>query len=95
MIDHDTILRAFGLLSERLGERGIDGELDVIGGTAPPNKSQMMLAFRARQATRDVDAVFLPVQLIRECATWVAQELNLPPDWLNDAAKGYLFPRRI
>jgi hypothetical protein len=87
MIDYATILRALGRLSEHLGERGVDGELDVVGGTA------MMLAFQARQATKDVDAVFLPAQLIRECATQVARELNLPADWLNDAAKRYLSAR--
>jgi hypothetical protein len=87
VIGHDTILRAFELLSERLGECGASGEVDVVGGTA------MMLAFSARQATKDVDTVFFPAQVIRECAARVARELDLAPDWLNDAAKGYLSVR--
>jgi hypothetical protein len=33
-MDRATILKAFGLLSERLHERGADGELNVVCGTA-------------------------------------------------------------
>lgn len=81
------ILAAFGALSEELARRGIRGELCLFGGGA------MVLAFDARPATRDIDAVFQPVQIVRECAELVAEEIGLPANWLNDGVKGWLSPQ--
>jgi len=44
----------------------------------------MGLAFNARSAKKDVDAIFEPTAAV------VAQDLELPADWLNDAVKGFL-----
>ena len=71
-------------LSDKLGERGITGEICLFGGTV------MVLAFTARLATKDVDAVFQPTQTIRELARTIAEQLNLPENWLNDGVKGYV-----
>ena len=87
MLTREIILTALRLLSERLQQKGVVGEIDILGGSA------MMLAFQARQATKDVDAIFAPVDVVREAARWVAGELDLPVDWLNDAVKGFASER--
>lgn len=78
-------------LLERLGslarERNEEIELLLIGGAV------MVLVYEQRLSTRDVDAVFLsPAETAtaRELIKQIAAERNLPEDWLNDAAKGYL-----
>ena len=53
----------------------------------------MVLMYDARSSTRDVDVLVLSpqeVRIVRELAGQVAEEHDLPPDWLNDGAKGYL-----
>src|SRR5947207_15729067 len=84
MMRKDQILEALQRLSARLADRGIVGELHLLGGTV------MMLAFQAREATKDVDAIFAPTNEIREAARAVADELDLDPNWLNDGAKGFV-----
>jgi len=76
---------------ERLGqlavESGIKVELILIGGAL------MVLRFRARESTRDVDVAILAptdAQKVRELARRVGEENGWPDDWLNDGAKGYL-----
>lgn len=78
------ILRAFHALDDELARDGIKAEVGVVGGAA------MVLAFNAREATRDVDAIFIPSSKVRRAARRVAATLDLPDDWLNDAAKGYM-----
>ena len=53
----------------------------------------MVLAFTARLATKDVDAIFTPPKLIRELAQQIAEDQQLPANWLNDAVKGYISER--
>ena len=50
----------------------------------------MVLAFKARASTKDVDAVFHPAAVIRRLAQSVQRELDLPENWLNDGAKGFV-----
>ena len=76
---------------ERLGqlavESGIKVELVLVGGAL------MVLRFRARESTRDVDVAILAptdAQKVRELARRVGEENDWPDDWLNDGAKGYL-----
>jgi hypothetical protein len=84
VLDQETIERALARLAGLLRERQTEGELCLLGGTV------MVLAFKARPATKDVDAIFEPTTAIREAAERVQQELDLPADWLNDGAKGFL-----
>jgi hypothetical protein len=86
VLSQDQILNALTRLSDELERRGVLGELCLVGGTA------MVLAFQARAATKDVDAIFEPASEIRAAASAVAGQLGLPDDWLNDAAKGFLSP---
>lgn len=83
-LDRERILRALARLSQLLGEKDLQGELCLLGGTA------MVVAFRARSSTKDVDAIFYPAQVIRELARVVEREQGLPENWINDAAKGFI-----
>lgn len=80
----EEIVEALTAVGRLLHRRGIEGELYAVGGAA------IALALDARRSTRDVDAVFEPKQAIYEAAAQVADELGLPPGWLNDAVKGFL-----
>jgi hypothetical protein len=81
----EEIQKAFGALSEELARRGDRGQMAIAGGAA------LVLLYNARQSTKDVDAFFVQPDppRAREAAARVARELELPEDWLNDAAKGY------
>jgi len=83
-MDRDQILEALISLAKRLHEREIQGEMYLVGGAA------IALAYDARRATRDIDAVFEPKLAIYEVAAEMADELGLPVGWLNDAVKGFL-----
>lgn len=80
MLSRDLILAAFDRLSGHLASRGVVGEIALLGGTA----------FQARQATKDVHAIFSPAKEVREAAKLVASELGVPEDWLNDSAKAFV-----
>lgn len=83
-MDRDEILAALADVGQHLHDRGLQGEVYVVGGAA------FALAYHLRRTTRDVDAVFAPKMAIYEAAAAVAAERGLPPDWLNDAVKGHL-----
>ena len=78
------ILAAFEKLDAELSLKQIMGEIGVVGGAA------MVLAFNARSATKDVDAIFAPSENIREAARKIARDMDLPDDWINDAVKGFM-----
>lgn len=71
-------------LGQRLNAQGLEARLFLVGGAA------LALAYDTRRITRDLDAVFEPKNEVYDAAGNMAQEHNLPPDWLNDAVKGLL-----
>ena len=76
--------RAFTALGERLARRGVVADVFVVGGAA------MALAYDATRVTRDVDARFVPHGIVVEEARRVAEDLGLPPWWLNEQASVYI-----
>lgn len=87
MLSAARIRELFDLLDARLAEEQVVGELYVVGGAV------MALAFAARPATHDVDAVFVPTDVLRRAARAVADAAGVDDTWLNDAVKGFLSPR--
>ncbi len=79
-----NILNAFELLDDELRRMGIEADLFVVGRAA------MAVAYDARRATTDVDAVFVPSKEVRTATSRVAEELGLEEDWLNDGVKAFL-----
>ena len=84
MLSKDDIVRLLNELADELEAQGIHGDLFLVGGAA------MALAYSARRATRDLDAVFEPKQVIYQAAHRVGNRHGLPDDWLNDGVKGFL-----
>ena len=84
MLSAARIRELLGALDQELARRSVVGEIGLLGGAV------MCLVFQAREATRDVDAIFAPTREIREAARAVARAHGLPEDWLNDAAKGFV-----
>ncbi len=84
ILTKDSIIAALGNLNKRLTEKGVTGELCVFGGAT------MILAFDARESTRDVDAVFVPKTEIYQAAKKIAEEMHLPASWLYDGVKSFL-----
>ena len=83
MLNIKTIHTLFEALNEELQTMGVVGEIGLCGGAV------MCLVFNARDATKDIDAIFEPSKEIREASIKIAHRKGIAEDWLNDAAKGY------
>jgi hypothetical protein len=79
LLDRGLIEDAFRRLGDRLARRSVVADIYVFGGAA------MALAYDARRATRDIDAVFEPHGIVLEEARIVADELGLssPTSWAS------------
>jgi hypothetical protein len=78
LLDRAGIQRALTRLGERLHRRGVVADLYVVGGAA------IALAFDARRATRDIDALFVPHGIVLDEARAVADELGLTTEIFPD-----------
>ncbi len=83
-LDSTKLQELFGQLSEILDSRGQTAQLFVVGGAA------MALAYDSSRFTRDVDAIFVPAQLVRDLADELRGDHGLNAGWINDAAKGFM-----
>jgi hypothetical protein len=86
MLTRERISDLLERLNELLKERREIGEIGLVGGVV------MCLVYNTRVATKDIDAIFEPASIIRDLASRIAEAESMPPDWLNDAAKGYIVP---
>jgi hypothetical protein len=83
----EDIREALRRLSDELAAVGEHGELIVVGGAA------IALLLGGRDSTKDVDIyISKPMDnvVVRCAARRVASALELPDDWLNDGAKGFM-----
>ena len=85
-ITRRLLINALTRLGELAQERGTKLEVCLYGGAV------MMLAYDARDITKDVDAVIQPSELGFELARQVGGELGLPEAWINDEVKVFLAP---
>lgn len=78
----ELIEHAFDEMGALAAVRGITIEIAVYGGSC------LILASDIRNASGDVDAVFLTGgTAVREIADAVAARLDLPTDWINEGVK--------
>lgn len=83
-LTRERIVAALNLLGELAEREGTEIELCVYGGSA------MMLAYRSRKATKDVDAILKPSESARRLAAEVARIQCLHQSWLNDDVRRFL-----
>jgi hypothetical protein len=83
-LDASRLRELFDELSTELAKRGQTGQLFVVGGAA------MAMAYDMDRTTHDVDAVFEPTHVLRDLTALIGERHRLNPDWINDAAKGFL-----
>jgi hypothetical protein len=83
-MDRTQIVELLNELGDQLAERGLRGEMFLVGGAA------MALAYSTRRSTADLDAIFEPKQIIYDIAEAIARHRDLPANWLNDSVKGFL-----
>lgn len=62
-------------------------EVSIYGGAA------FLLAYNAREGTKDIDAIFHPKESGERLVAQVARELDLPEDWLNSDVSQFISPK--
>ena len=80
----EELYKYLELLGEELKKDGYHGEIILTGGAA------MCLVHSARDMTKDIDALYEPKSMINDYVQKIAENNNLPKDWLNDSVKGFV-----
>jgi hypothetical protein len=78
---------AIARLSELAAAEGVRLEMTLYGGAL------MLLAYEARDVTKDVDAIVHPPGVARRLVAKVAAERGLHENWLNDDVKQFISTR--
>jgi hypothetical protein len=78
------IVQALNLLGELAEQEDVTLELCLFGGSA------MMLAYRARETTKDVDVIARPSDVALRLSRTVAERLNLPESWMNNDVRRFV-----
>jgi hypothetical protein len=84
VLTREQIAEALERLDRALARQGVRAELYLVGGAV------ICLALNARASTKDVDGWFTEPRAVRVAARQVAADMDLPEDWLNDAAKAFI-----
>jgi len=84
LLGQKRILELLNELGRRCADIGFSVDMFVVGGGG------IALAYGEDRATRDIDAIFEPKMRVYEIASTMADEFELPRDWLNDGVKGLL-----
>ena len=85
-LDLKTVVEAFRIMGEYLRDRNTLGEVVVYVGSA------IMLQFKWRSSTRDVDALITSVGnhgMVQFAADEAARRLALPSSWLSESVAMY------
>ncbi|MDR2592324.1 MAG: hypothetical protein LBC59_05900 [Chitinispirillales bacterium] len=80
----EELLKYLEIIGLELEKNGVHGEIIITGGAA------MCLVHSARDATKDIDALYEPKSEIHALAEKIADEHSLPQNWLNDGVKGFM-----
>ena len=83
MLSAARIRQLLEALNAELAATSVRGEVYRAGGAV------MCLVFRAREATKDIDALLVPAAELRRAADRIGEREGLPSGWLNDAVKGF------
>ena len=75
------IVQALNLLGELAEQEGVTLELCIYGGSA------LILAYDAREGTKDVDVMAKPWNEVERLAKRVAEELSLDERWLDNGVR--------
>jgi hypothetical protein len=78
------VIAALSRLAELAANEGVRLEMTLYGGAV------MMLAYDARDMTKDVDAIVHPPEVARRLVARVARERGLHDEWLNDDVKQFV-----
>src|ERR1700756_2775658 len=83
MLTAGRIRELLAALNAELATKNVKGEVFLAGGAV------MCLVFRAREATKDIDALLVPAAELRRAAEAVGAREGLPDNTINDAVKGF------